>query len=93
MIYFEAIAITDIHPRNIRFVNALGGVMIRISMSAVIYTESILLGALKAHASKAFEKKQTAVMKTAETKRSVGLKLNNLKKLRQKAPAKGRRRK
>jgi len=78
----EAIAITEIHVKNIRFVNAFGGFIMRASISAVIYTESILLGELKAHAKTAFEKKHTAPIKRVDITRSKGLKAKSLKKLK-----------
>src|SRR5665647_1782698 len=81
-IYFDAMATTAATAKNRKLLNALGGLIIKAIISAVIYTDSILLGALNAQAKTALEKMHTAVMKAVETTRSSGPKASSLNKLR-----------
>ena len=75
-IYFDAIAHTEAHNARLKNCMSCGetiGVMIKTRMRAVIYTDSVFVGASNARAKIIFVIRQMVVIKNVEKRRAMGL--------------------
>ncbi len=83
--YFEAMAKPAAMPKKYNPPTDWVGAIISAKISAVAYTDSMLLGTSKTRAKIKFIAQQTTVINTTETTRAVGVYGNNPKKLKIKA--------